>query len=107
MHPAKKPDIYLPGLHVLLTQIVSQMSSVTYLRLQMKIRGWIEAALKPHPECDTFNKAEFPGKDAIWQPVISMVGSSKMYSKNWKTDCFIKGILSYVWHCKQIILLLQ
>lgn len=41
------------------------MSSLTYLGLQMKIQGWIEASLKPHPECYTFNKAEFPGKDAI------------------------------------------
>lgn len=33
----------------------------------MKIQFWIEASLKPHPECDTFNKAEFPGEGAIWQ----------------------------------------
>lgn len=43
------------------------MSFTTYLRVQMKTQGWIEVSLKHHPECDIFNKAEFPGEDEVWQ----------------------------------------
>lgn len=43
------------------------MSFTTYLRVQMKTQGWIEVSLKQHPECDIFNKAEFPGEDEVWQ----------------------------------------
>lgn len=41
------------------------MSFATNVRVEVKIQGWIEASLKPHPECDTFNKVEFPGEYAV------------------------------------------
>lgn len=50
-----------------LHRLCSQMSFETYLRVQMKVQGWIEASLKPHPESVTFNKTEFPVEGAVWQ----------------------------------------
>lgn len=48
-------------------ELCSQMCFTAYPRAQMKNQGWIEYCLKAHHECYIFNKAEFPGEDAVWQ----------------------------------------